>query len=164
MARNRQKPKPPFLRPGARAPKRLSVMSQLQKWFRTYPALSIAYAEIRQRFHGSAGICGIGVGRKFSERTGQYGTAPDSTGGLCIKVFVKKKKRRSSGKITSRPGSMFQCRGRRRDGVFCSMSCLSVARVVSDRVGSSSKVGVGRKQDASRQDGCLLLEGKTPPR
>jgi hypothetical protein len=92
MERKQRKSKPPFPGPGARATRRPSVMRQLQTWFRRYPALGIAYAQVRQRFQDSADICGVGIGRKFREAVGHYGAAPASTGGLCIKIFVKKKK------------------------------------------------------------------------
>lgn len=92
MARNRQKPRTPSPRGGDRASRRLPKMRQLQAWFRRYPALGIAYEQVCQRFGGSPGVCGIGVGRKFSEAKGEYLAAPASTGGLCIKVFVRKKK------------------------------------------------------------------------
>ena len=98
MARKKRSPKPPFLRPGARAPPRPSLTSQLGSCFRKYPALRAAYTEIRRRFEDTEGVCGIGVGRKFSESTRQYGATSESTGGLCIKVFVERKKKPVSGK------------------------------------------------------------------
>jgi hypothetical protein len=93
MARKKRRPKPPFLRPGAVAPKRPSLTKQLGSYLRKYPALRAAYTEIRRRFENTDGVCGIGVGRKFNESTGQYGASPESTGGLCIKVFVERKKK-----------------------------------------------------------------------
>jgi hypothetical protein len=92
MAPNRQRGRTPSPRAGARASKRLPMMRQLQAWFRRCPALGIAYEQVCQRFGGSPGVCGIGVGRKFSEATGEYLAAPASTGGLCVKIFVTKKK------------------------------------------------------------------------
>ena len=93
MVRKKRKPKPPFLRPGARAPRRPSLTKQLGRSFRKYPVLRAAYVEVCRRFEDIVGVCGIGVGRKFSESTRQYLSAPESTGGLCIKVFVERKRK-----------------------------------------------------------------------
>lgn len=93
MPRKKPNLKPPFLRRGARAPKQPSRMGQFENWLRRYPALRIACVEARRRFNDTEGVCGFGVGRKFCESTGQYGAAPESTGGLCIKVFVRRKKK-----------------------------------------------------------------------
>lgn len=94
MARKKRKPKPPGRQPVARAPKRSSMNNQLRRWFRRYPVLRVAYNEACKRFEGAEGVCGIGVGRKFGESAGRYGVAPESTGGLCIKIFVERKKKK----------------------------------------------------------------------
>ena len=98
MARTKPRIELPFLTGGVAKKRRSFAARQLQGWFRTYPALRIAYAEARRRFVGVEGVCGMGVGRKFSESADRYGTAPESTGGLCLKVFVKIKKKEVSGR------------------------------------------------------------------
>jgi hypothetical protein len=70
------------------------LTKQLSSCFRKYPALRAAYDEVCRRFEDTEGVCGIGVGRKFSESTQKYGAAPESTGGLCIKVFVERKQKK----------------------------------------------------------------------
>jgi hypothetical protein len=62
MSGKKRKPQPPFLRPSASAPKRMSALSQLQSWFRKYPALRPAYTEACRRFSDVEGVCGIGIG------------------------------------------------------------------------------------------------------
>src|SRR5690606_24348482 len=65
---------------------------ELQRWFREYPLLRRAFDEAKRRYADLEGVCGIGVGRKFSEKRHTYGPTPDATGGLCIQIAVREKK------------------------------------------------------------------------
>ena len=103
MSKKRKKAVPPFLRDEEVKTPRSKITGQLQSWFRKYPALRTAYREAIRRFQDFSGVCGIGVGRKFKEAEGEYGTAPDSTGGYCIKVFVERKQK-DVGKKERIPG------------------------------------------------------------
>jgi hypothetical protein len=68
---------------------------------RSWPALNAAYREAQRRFLGKPGVCGIGLGRAFSESDGDY------RGGLCIKVSVVKKMKTAEIRPADRiPGSI----------------------------------------------------------
>ena len=103
MSRKRKKAIPPFLMEKDEKAPRSKITGQLQSWFRKYPALRTAYLEAIHRFQDLPGVCGIGVGRKFKEALGEYGSAPESTGGYCIKVFVERKQK-DVGKKERIPG------------------------------------------------------------
>ena len=58
---------------------------------RRYPILRLAHAEAIERFLKLPGVCGIGIGRKFSETNNAYMKGNDATGGMAIKVYVTDK-------------------------------------------------------------------------
>ena len=66
---------------------------QINMWLRRYPDLKIAYQTASHRFAQLPGVCGLGIGRKFKEKERRYAPLSKSAGGLCIKVFVDKKRR-----------------------------------------------------------------------
>ncbi|MFO0795450.1 MAG: hypothetical protein U0586_15465 [Candidatus Brocadiaceae bacterium] len=65
---------------------------QINSWLRRYPDLKIAYQTAFHRFIQLPGVCGLGIGRKFKEKEGCYAPLSNAAGGLCIKVFVRKKR------------------------------------------------------------------------
>lgn len=91
MVKKRQKPEYPGQQADSVKKRRSNITSQLERWFRAYPVLRIAYREIKQRFGKTNNVFGIGIGRKYSESENSYLALPKSTGGLCIKIFVERK-------------------------------------------------------------------------
>jgi len=64
----------------------------LAPWFRRHPALKAAYAEARRRFEGRPGVLGVGIGRRFHESANGYSPQRDAHDGLCLKIFVERKR------------------------------------------------------------------------
>ncbi|MCP4267216.1 MAG: hypothetical protein GY777_16875 [Candidatus Brocadiaceae bacterium] len=91
MAKKRQKSEHPGLLSDSVKKRRSNITSQLERWFRAYPVLRIAYREVNLRFGKANNVFGIGIGRKYSESENRYLALPKSTGGLCIKIFVERK-------------------------------------------------------------------------
>lgn len=54
--------------------------------------LEEAVAEARRRFAGIPGVCGIGVGRKFSESRGEYAKGDAALSELCVQIMVDVKR------------------------------------------------------------------------
>ena len=141
MPKKMRKVVPPFFRDEQLRAPRFKITGQLQSWFRKYPALRIAYMEAIRRFQDFPGVCSIGVGRKFKETAGEYGTAPESTGGYCIKVYVKRK-RKDVGKKERIPGWIdVAVEGSRRTRVL--LDVVSMGRKNSERP-FTAKIQTGR--------------------
>lgn len=73
------------------AGKKVSSRNYINYSFRKYPALKIAYKEAFRRFSELPGVCGLGIGRKFKEKKWRYAPESKTHGGLCIKIFLRKK-------------------------------------------------------------------------